>query len=73
MNKILTKQFILNHEETIAYFTRIYNESGEKENCEKKIEYYYKLAFDAMDEVSTNENTKLILIDYVKELMGRDR
>ena len=73
MNKILTKQVILNPEDKIAYFTRIYNESGAKENCEKKIEYYYKLAFDAMDEVSTNENTKLILIDYVKELMGRDR
>ena len=72
MNKILTKEVILNSEDKIAYFTRIYNESGAKENCEKKIEYYYKLAFDAMDEVSTNENTKLILIDYVKELMGRD-
>ncbi len=52
--------------------TALYDETGAKASCEEKMEYYFKLAMEALDKVDLDENRKSALRLLAKELMYRE-
>ncbi len=73
MRKILSSEITIEPKDKIKLFTEIYNKSGAKKSCEKKIEYFYKKAFIALDSISCSEESKSILKNYVLDLIDREK
>ena len=58
-------------QEKVAAVTRLYDEIGIRQLCEEKINYYFDLARQTLDEVSVPEERKQYLRQYMDELLHR--
>jgi len=60
-------------QEKVNAVTRLYDEIGIRQLCEQKINYYFNLANQTLNEVNIPENRKQALRDYMDELLHRDK
>jgi geranylgeranyl diphosphate synthase type II len=67
---IQAKEF--DHQEKIAAVTKLYDEIGIRELCEKKINYYFEQARQYLDLVGIDDNRKQQLRKYTAEMMKRE-
>ena len=58
-------------QEKVAAVTRLYDEIGIRQLCEEKINYYFDLARQTLDEVSVPDDRKQYLRQYMDELLHR--
>ncbi len=58
--------------EKIEAITNIYNETGVKNLCEKKMNDYFNTAISCLNKVSVEPNRKIILNDIANQLMNRE-
>jgi len=71
MRWIEAKDF--DRQEKIAAVTRLYNEIGIRQLCEEKINYYFEAARQTLAEVSVSEDRKQALLQYMDELLYRNK
>ena len=62
-----------NREVKVAEVTRLYDEIGIRQLCEEKINYYFDLARQTLDEVNVSEERKQYLRQYMDELLHRNK
>jgi geranylgeranyl diphosphate synthase type II len=60
-------------QEKIAAVTRLYDEIGIRELCEKKINFYFEQGRKYLDKVNVSEERKQALRQYTNEMMHRDK
>ena len=60
-------------QEKVAAVTRLYDEIGIRELCEAKINSYFEQARQTLREVNVPEERKLMLRQYMDELLHRDK
>ena len=71
MRWIEAKDF--DRQEKIAAVTRLYNEIGIRQLCEEKINFYFEAARQTLAEVSVSEDRKQALLQYMDELLYRNK
>jgi geranylgeranyl diphosphate synthase type II len=59
--------------EKVAAVTRLYDAIGIRQLCEEKINYYFELARQTLDEVNVPEVRKQPLRQYMDEMLHRDK
>lgn len=64
---------VFEREEKVNKVTEIYNSLDIKQITEQKINEYYNLAFNYLNEVSALKENKTVLLDFVKQLKNRDK
>ena len=69
MNWIDAKQF--DRQEKITAVTRLYDEIGIRQLCEKKIHFYFEEGKKLLEQVSVNSERKEQLRQYTAEMMNR--
>ena len=62
-----------NREVKVAEVTRLYDEIGIRELCEQKINYYFDLARHTLDQVDASAERKEPLLQYMDEMLHRDK
>ena len=60
-------------QQKVAAVTRLYDEIGIRELCEKKINYYFDVARQTLNDVHVPEEAKLALRNYMDEMLHRDK
>jgi geranylgeranyl diphosphate synthase type II len=60
-------------QEKVAAVTRLYDEIGIRQLCEKKINYYFELARQTLSELNIPEERKQCLSAYMDELLHRNK
>lgn len=60
-------------QEKVSAVTRLYDEIGIRQLCEDKINYYFELARQTLDEVCVSEDRKTALRCYMDELLHRNK
>jgi geranylgeranyl diphosphate synthase type II len=60
-------------QEKVAAVTRLYDEIGIRQLCEEKINYYFNLAQQTLNEVGVPESSKHALRAYMDELLHRNK
>ena len=60
-------------QEKVAVVTRLYDEIGIRQLCEEKINYYFNLAQQTLNEVQVPEERKAALRAYMDELLHRNK
>ena len=60
-------------QEKVAAVTRLYDEIGIRQLCEQKINFYFELARQTLDEVAVPEERKAALRAYMDELLHRNK
>jgi geranylgeranyl diphosphate synthase type II len=70
MQWIEAKEF--DRQEKIAAVTRLYDEIGIRQLCEKKINFFFEEAKQYLDKVSVAEERKQYLRAYTAEMMKRE-
>ncbi|MCH5306484.1 MAG: polyprenyl synthetase family protein [Prevotella sp.] len=68
---ITAKDF--NRQEKVNAVTRLYDEIGVRQLCEDKINYYFDMARQTLQEVNVAEERKQALQQYMDELLHRDK
>ena len=71
MRWIEAKDF--DRQEKIAAVTRLYNEIGIRQLCEEKINFYFEAARQTLAEVSVSDDRKQALLQYMDELLYRNK
>lgn len=71
MHWIEASQF--NRTEKVAAVTRLYNEIGIRQLCEEKINFYFEQARQTLNEVNVPEERKVVLRQYMDELLHRNK
>ena len=62
-----------NRQEKVAAVTRLYDEIGIRQLCEEKINHYFNLAQQTLNEVHVPEERKAALRAYMDELLHRNK
>ena len=62
-----------NREVKVAEVTRLYDEIGNRELCEARINYYFQQASQTLSEVNVPEERKVQLRTYMDELLHRNK
>ena len=62
-----------NRDVKVAEVTRLYDEIGIRQLCEKKINYYFDLARQTLSEVNVPDDRKQRLSAYMDELLHRNK
>ena len=62
-----------NREVKVAEVTRLYDEIGIRQLCEEKINYYFDLARQTLNEINVPEERKQYLRQYMDELLHRNK
>ena len=62
-----------NRQEKVAAVTRLYDEIGIRKLCEEKINHYFNLAQQTLNEVHVPEERKAALRAYMDELLHRNK
>jgi geranylgeranyl diphosphate synthase type II len=57
----------------VAAVTRLYDEIGIRQLCEEKINHYFNLAQQTLNEVHVPEERKAALRAYMDELLHRNK
>ena len=57
----------------VSIVTRLYDEIGIRELCEQKINYYFDLARQTLDQVNVPESRKQALRQYMDEMLHRNK
>lgn len=58
--------------EKIKVVTSLYNETGAKTSCERKMEEYFRIGMEALDKVDLSEERKTALRTLAQDLMHRE-
>ena len=64
---------MFNRDVKVAEVTRLYDEIGIRQLCEKKINYYFDLARQTLSEVNVPDDRKQCLSAYMDELLHRNK
>ncbi len=62
-----------NREVKVSEVTRLYDEIGIRQLCEQKINYYFDLARQTLDEVNVPDERKQALRHYMDEMLHRNK
>ena len=62
-----------NRQEKVTAVTRLYDEIGIRALCEEKINYYFQQARQTLSEVNVPEERKVLLRQYMDELLHRNK
>jgi len=62
-----------NREEKVAAVTRLYDEIGIRQLCEEKISYYFEQAHQTLNKVNVADARKQALLQYMDELLHREK
>ena len=62
-----------NREVKVSEVTRLYDEIGIRQLCEKKINYYFDLAHQTLNEVNVPDASKQALRKYMDEMLHRNK
>ena len=62
-----------NREVKVSEVTRLYDEIGSRQLCEQKINYYFDLARQTLDEVNVPDERKQALRHYMDEMLHRNK
>ena len=68
---VMAKEF--NRAEKVAAVTRLYDEIGIRELCEQKINYYFELARQTLNQVQVDEDRKQALRAYMDDMLHRNK
>ncbi len=60
-------------QEKVQAVTRLYDEIGIRQLCEQKINYYFDLARHTLSRVAVTEDCKQALLQYMDEMLHRDK
>ena len=60
-------------QQKVAAVTRLYDEIGIRELCEEKINYYFDVARQTLNDVHVPEEAKQALRNYMDEMLHRDK
>ena len=69
--KELLTQKRTNNNEKIRNIINIYNELGIKEETEKKLKSYFKIAFENLDKIKVSKKNKESIINLARNLIKR--
>jgi geranylgeranyl diphosphate synthase type II len=59
--------------EKVRAVTRLYDELGIREICEERIAYYFSQSVNCLNQVSVSDERKVVLRQYVDQLMIREK